>query len=80
MRSLCEAHAASGKSWIRLLEKRGGQQCIKMCVATGRTEADIVGTELEASQSFVCLYESEQVTVQSKTQHNCKLPMCQRMQ
>lgn len=37
-----------------------------MCVATGHTEPDIVGTELEASQSLVCLYESEQVREQSK--------------
>lgn len=37
-----------------------------MCVATGHTEPDIVGPELEASQSLVCLYESEQVREQSK--------------
>lgn len=48
------------------MKKRGGQQFIKMCVATGHTEPDIVGTELEASQSIVCLYESEQVREQSK--------------
>lgn len=33
---------------------------MKMCVATGHIEPDIVGNELEASQSLVCLYECEE--------------------
>lgn len=33
-----------------------------MCVATGHNEPDIVGIELEASQSLVCLQECEEVS------------------
>lgn len=54
---------------------------MKMCAATGHIEPDIVGNELEASQSLVCLYECEEVGEQPlKKKYNCMLLICQKMQ